>query len=468
MITQTIQYTSPNRYFGGFLQYIIDQSEIQANVSQNNNKITLQLDTSDQQKTALFNELVAKYLPHSIFLGEVTSTESTQEIQSEKFESDDYNIAPCSKCLELLTDPSSQYYLDESLECTHYSNKGIEKYEDYTIFSPHYSENSAVLITDPSKINELFIITDDELKTLFSIEKPTIKATIKDETIKELTKKNYIYIKLPYNNRSALAALNAKESGVEYLFFENSDDLTMVVVQKNHTIIKASRVATKLEELNTDKQINRFLNIANEASFTKGAIGANLSTHGINFLVSNELGVKKVIQFNDFDYTQLLHSFQHSEKRMKLYKNFQEKYPAIIEVLDKEQNPNLWFVIGSILELENKDFQAVSDKSYEFRGNGGLKIDMNFSENGFCYDDFIGSLISFKLAGVETHYLTYSIFEAFGDMAINTLNQLKEKFKLDNIIMMGDMFGNNVLYSRILSKYQLANPYFAKAIALDD
>jgi metallophosphoesterase superfamily enzyme len=53
-------------------------------------------------------------------------------------------------------------------------------------------------------------------------------------------------------------------------------------------------------------------------------------------------------------------------------------------------------------------------------------------------------------------------------MTISTLNQIKKKFKIDNIIMMGDMFENSVLYSRILSKYQLANPYFSKAIALDD
>lgn len=125
-------------------------------------------------------------------------------------------------------------------------------------------------------------------------------------------------------------------------------------------------------------------------------------------------------------------------------------------------------MIGTLLELKERNFNGVSDKGYEFRGNGGLKIDMNFNDKGFCYDDLIGSIISFKLAGVDTHYLAYSIFEAFGDMAINTLNQLKTKFKIENIIMMGDMFENSVLYSRILSKYQLSNPYFSKSIALDE
>jgi hydrogenase maturation factor HypF (carbamoyltransferase family) len=76
--------------------------------------------------------------------------------------------------------------------------------------------------------------------------------------------------------------------------------------------------------------------------------------------------------------------------------------------------------------------------------------------------------MSFILAGAEEHYIAYSIFEAYGDMTISILNQLKKTFRIDNIIMMGDMFENSVLYSRILSKYQLAKPFFSKQFALDD
>jgi hydrogenase maturation factor HypF (carbamoyltransferase family) len=129
---------------------------------------------------------------------------------------------------------------------------------------------------------------------------------------------------------------------------------------------------------------------------------------------------------------------------------------------------NLFDTVATILELKEKGFEAVCDKGYEFRGNGGLKIDTNFNEDGFDYSDFIGSIISFKLADVEEHYLAYSIFEALADMSITTLNQLKDKFKIQNFVMMGDMFENSILYSRILSKFQLSNPYFSKNFALDD
>jgi hydrogenase maturation factor HypF (carbamoyltransferase family) len=147
--------------------------------------------------------------------------------------------------------------------------------------------------------------------------------------------------------------------------------------------------------------------------------------------------------------------------------NFQAKYPKIIEEI--EQNDyNLFETLCVILGIPKPSFESLSDKALEFRGNGGLKVDIDFIDNKVDYSSIIGSVMSFILAGADTHYIAYSIFEAYGDMTISTLNQLKKTFKIENIIMMGDMFENSVLYSRILSKYQLSKPYFSKQFALDD
>jgi len=469
MTKQIIKYNSNNKYFAGFLQSIIDESGINGCVSQNEKEIILLVDENDPNITT-FNENVAKRLPHSIFIGKIETSNSDEKIEKSNFKSEQYNIAPCAKCLLMINDPSSSYYLDESLKCDHYSNEIDKNYEDNTIFSPHYSKGCALLLTDTSKVDDLFIVTKDEVKALFSIEKPTIKVTIKDETLKELTGKNYMNIKAPYNNRSALVAINAKESDVDYLFFEDNNDLKTVIIKENITIIKANRITTPLKELDKDKQINRFLNIADEAGFTKDAIGVNLSRNGISFIVSNEIGAKKVIQFQEFKLADFFYGIYNDTIKNKLLFNFYAKYPHIEDKLSSVTEMDLFELICLILDIEkeNSAFEALSNKSFEFRGNGGLKIDTYYNSEGFDYVSFIGSIISFRLAGAEIHYIAYSIFEAFGDMAISTLNQLKERFKIDNIIMMGDMFENSILYSRILSKYQLANPYFAKAIALDE
>lgn len=477
-IKQTINYYGSNRYFAGFLQEIINLSKIEASVDFQDNKITLIVNDADQQKLEKFNTYVSKYLPNSIFLGEIDTKIYDGKIVKSNFTSPNYDIAPCPKCLELLTDPSSAFYLDESLRCNHYSNAGDEQFDDFTIFSPHYSSGCSVLLCDGSKINDLFIVTQEEIRALFSIEKPTLKVTIKDETLKQLTNKNYIYVKSPYNNRSTLAALNAKESGVDYLFFLDKNDLKATVVQKNTTVIKASRVAAKLENLNQDTQINRFLNIKKEANFSKGAIGANLSTHGISFIVSNENGTEKVIKFQEFLFEDFLQKIEKSETRTKLLENFFKKFPHLKEYLSTHKQISLYELICLILDIRLEinehvcAYETLCDKSFEFRGNGGLKIDMFFNDSKgddvFDYVSFVCSIISFKLADAENHYIAYSIFEAYGDMAISVINQLKDKFHIENFIMTGDMFENSVLYSRILSKFQLSNPFFSKQFALDD
>ena len=469
-IKQTIQYNSKNRYFGGFLQALIDESGIKASVEQNAKEIILLIDDSDEKTLASFSMLTTKYLPHSIFIGDIKSEGVDTDIKPSKFESPAYNIALCPKCLEELSDPASYRYLDDSIKCTHYSNTEVYESSDNTIYSPHYSEGDAVLVVEPKNIHNLFVMTEDEIKALFSIEKPTLKVTIKDESLKELTGKNFINIKSPFDMRSTMVALNAKESEVPYIFFEDTQDLKVVVIQKNVTMIKETKgLQEKLEELSDEPDLNRFLNISKEAGFVKNAIGASLSLeHGISFMATNELGSKKVLKVQPFVLSEVLELMRADEKKSKLLVNFEKEYPEVIEEMNSNPNYGMFETIASILELKHKGFEAVSDKSFEFRGNGGLKIDMFFNDTGFDYVSFIGSIMSFKLAGSDEHYLAYSIFEAIGDMTINSLNQLKTKFKIDNFVMTGSMFENSVLYSRILSKFQLSNPYFSQLFALDD
>lgn len=298
-IKQVIQYNSDNRYFAGFLQSMIKQSGVIGSVSQSDESIVLKLDDKDEKAIAGFSSLSSKYLAHSLFLGDIQTLQvDTQSLKSD-FRSPTYNISACPKCLEGLTDPANENYLNDSLKCIHYSNEANENFVDTNYYSPHYSEKSDLLVVDSNSINKLFIMTDAEIKALLSIEKPILKVTIKDETLKQITGKSFINIRLPYSVKSNLVALNARESEIEYLFFESNDDLKVVVVQENTTIIRDSRnVSKKLQNLNEDTVINRFLNISKEAGFDKGSIAVNLSNkNGISFIVLSENGVKKVISF---------------------------------------------------------------------------------------------------------------------------------------------------------------------------
>lgn len=193
-IVQEIEYNSENRYFAGFLQSLIDEVGIKGSVSFENKKIRLVLDDKDIPALEKFSELSTKYLPHSFFLGKIETKSEDIKVEKSIFKSDSYNISPCPRCLELISNPSSPNYLDDNLICTHYSNENARVFEDSAIFTPHYSSDATLLVTDSSKVDELFIMTQKEQELLFSIEKPTIKVTIKSEELKEITKKLYINI----------------------------------------------------------------------------------------------------------------------------------------------------------------------------------------------------------------------------------------------------------------------------------
>lgn len=468
-IKQIINYKSSNTYFPGFINHLLQESEINGSVNFDNHKITLLLDDSDSHKLDNFISLTNKYLPHSIFLGDIETSVVSENIEQKKFNSISYNIAPCSKCMEKLLDPSSETYLDDSLLCNHYSNNENRIYQDLNTFSPHYSHNSVLLLTNPDKIDDLFIITDNEKKVLFSIEKPTIKVTIKDDNLKFITGKNFIFIKTIYNTKSALVAQNAKESGIDYLFFYDNNPSICVIVQKNISIIKDSKVSLTLEALHENKKINRFLNSAKDAGYKKGSICAYISSKSeISFIVSNENGSQIVLSEQKFVKEETINFMLSDNIKSKLFNNFEAKFPEVSQKLKLQNNLNIYETICTILELESLGFESLSDTASLFRGNGGLKIDIFFNEAGIDYPSLLGSIISFKLAGTDANYLAYSIMESFADMTISNLNQLKNKFKIDNFVMLGDMFQNSVMYSRILSKFQLSNPYFSSSIALDD
>lgn len=467
-IIQTIEFKIEHTYFAGFLQAAIDESGIEGSVEQNDGHITLILSEKDPEALERFSRYTQKYLPHSIFLGEITTERAEIEPKTERFVSAAYPLAPCPRCLEAITDPASDRYLDDTVVCTHYANSEVYEDRDSTYFSPHYNGNDTVLLCDATKVRDLFLVTDEEIKALFSIEKPTLKVTVKDPELKELTGRKFLRVKAPYNVKSVLAALNAKESGISTLFFdEREGEPELVLVQEHRHMVRDNRISVAPESLHEDPVLNRFLNLRREAGATE-AIGAYLSRkNGISFPVATKTEVLKTIAFQPFDLGAVIETMMSDPTRRRLLENFTKGFPEAAHRLSESLEADLFEALGIVLELERPGFDSLSDASLEFHGNGGLKIDMNFGEEGFDYASMLGSVMSFRLAGTETHYLAYSIFEAYGDMTVSVLGQLKNRFKIDTFLLMGDLFANSVLFSRILSKFQISKPYFSERIALD-
>ncbi|WP_353661407.1 hydrogenase [Hydrogenimonas sp. SS33] len=467
-ILQKIEYRIEHKYFAGFLQYAIDESGVEGAVTQKRGAVLLALSEEDPKALERFSAYTQKYLPHSIFMGEIKTGRKVAKVPQERFHSPAYPIAPCPLCIEEITDPASDRYLDDTVRCTHYANDEVYEDVDPTYFSPHYNGNDTVLLCDATKVRELFLVTDEEIKALFSIEKPTLKVTVNDAQLREITGKKFLRVKAPYNVKSVLAALNAKESGINTLFFnERPNEPFVVLVQEHLHMVRDNRISAALQPLHPDPALNRFLNVAEEAGASQ-AIGAYLSrSRGISFPVLTDRGAKKVIDFPTFDLREVIDGMMQDDTRRRLLENFTKTFPHEAHALSEAMEGDLFEAICVVMGLKERSFEALSDLSLEFHGNGGLKIDMNFKEEGFDYAAMLGSIMSFRIAGAEPHYLAYSIFEAFGDMAVSVLGQIKREFKIDTFLLMGDLFENSVLFSRILSKFQISKPYFSSRIALD-
>ncbi len=466
-IVQTIEYPVEHRYFAGFLQHAIDESGVRGSVKQHKGTITLILSEEDPEALERFSLFAQKYLPHSFFLGKIETQRQEREPTKERFVSGAYPIAPCPLCLEEITDPASDRYLDDTVACTHYANEEIYRDEDPTWFSPHYTGNDTVLLTDASKARDLFLLTDEELRALFSVEKPTLRVTVKAPELQALTGKKFLRVKAPYNVKSVLAALNAKESGIETLFFdERPHEPELVLVQERRYMLRDNRISVALEKLHDDPLLNRFLNVTAEAGYDE-ALGAALSLkHGICFPILSSDDLRKALAFAPFDREATLEEMMEDPTRRRLLENFAAKFPETAVRL-AEEDLGLFESIAAILGLEEAAYETLLEKALEFHGNGGLKIDMNFSKEGFDYAAMLGSIMSFRLAETEPHYLAYSVFEAYGDMVVSVLGQLKREFKIDRFILLGDLLGNPVLLSRILSKFQISTPYISTRLALD-
>ncbi len=467
-IVQTIKYRSDAGYFAGFLQQLVSESGINGSVRMNDGEIRLVIDESSNEKLEAFGTLTQKYLPHSIFLGEVKTFESAEKVEEGEFVSSDYPISPCMRCIAEITDPASDSYLSDSVVCGHYSNPGNSADSEYLTFSAHYGSGDTLLVTDPAKVTELFYITDSEQKALFSIEKPILKVTIRDEKLREIVGQTFISIRSAFDTRSILAALNAREAEVPYLFFTPSRALRVAVLKDDLLIVRDTLgLSHTIADLHEKSRINRLLAIAKEADFTS-VLAADMSTgSGMAFHVYIPQRMLKSIELGSYDIGKFFADAAKHKSYGRLLENFRKAYPESYSELEGSSY-GIYETLCCVLGIDGRGYEALSDKSLEFRGNGGLKIDTFFTPDGFDYLSFLASVISFRLADAQPHYIAYSIFEAFGDMVISTLGQLKKEFGVESIVMMGDMFENSVLHSRIVSKFSLSNPYFPKGTALDD
>jgi len=145
-------------------------------------------------------------------------------------------------------------------------------------------------------------------------------------------------------------------------------------------------------------------------------------------------------------------------------KNFQAKFPALYERIDNlDEESDLFTVTAILLELEDESFEGISATALQFLGKGGMQIDTKISDNRFNDYAFLASIMSYKLSGVASDILCYSIYESFGDYIADIVTQLTAKTKTELLTLSGTTFANQSLWGRIDRNLGMRKPLLNKS-----
>ncbi|MDD4856223.1 MAG: hypothetical protein PHU41_10320 [Sulfuricurvum sp.] len=144
----------------------------------------------------------------------------------------------------------------------------------------------------------------------------------------------------------------------------------------------------------------------------------------------------------------------------RLMENIEKKFPEIFEVLLalEESNATLFEATAMILGLEEKSYEGVMKEALKFVGKGGLQIDTKVHDNRFNHVAFLSSIISYKIGGVDSVYLSYSIFESFGDYFSELLTEIRGKTKATDVVLCGSYFAGQSLFSRLQRNLKTTPP----------
>jgi hypothetical protein len=188
------------------------------------------------------------------------------------------------------------------------------------------------------------------------------------------------------------------------------------------------------------------------------AVGVHFDT-ALHFLYYNQKRVIEVVPPVVFEADKLWEQIATlREGSDRLVTRYKEKYPELYERLDALSGEYTIFDIVAItLGLADESIEGISVEALSFLGKGGLQIDTRLEDNRFDNYAFLASILSYQLAEVETGLLCYSIYESLGDYIGELVPQLLEKIGTQTVVLTGESFANQSLYSRIqrtLGRYE--------------
>ncbi len=483
-----IEFKSTSSYYKHIIEDLISQAKIKASCKQYRDFIIIKID-DNEEKIESFFDLLSKELPLSIYLGNSSVIESLpQDIQ----ELEEHNVM---LNMALLTNKNIHDILinnsiDFSNDILKILKGGVSRFETHNGLKDFFLPNKELrvdfenrgfevklLVTNPSKLEEIFDINIQDFKLLCSIERPLVKLKFKilKNANKEFSSTNFVYAKLPDDKETLLFANALKNSAVDFVLYVNDetyqDGIKVTYFKEQNLIIKGDKALFPKYDFIANKKFNSSKEYFEEnGGVYKAVLAQNhkrlTPSVGVYFSLASKdsfiglniptKGEKKVIVIPNI-HNSIKNCFEEisqiDEHCARLIGNFSKKYPNVL-IGDVPQNTDGF---ESIVNMCAKVLEINSAKEFEDMALGltlssGMQIDMKLVNlNGLNYLDYrrtVQSMMSYKMAGVDNATLVYSFYESLSEFICNYANEIATEIKAKDIVLCGDMFANSILLSK--------------------
>ncbi|WRA00977.1 protein hydE [Helicobacter pylori] len=359
--------------------------------------------------------------------------------------------------------------------------KGMLKTQDFTpIFTSRgalslslKNPSISVIFSDLSSVLSCTKLPLEDAKYLASLEKPSIKASLKS-VFKDTFKNDEIIAQLPYDPILNLLCRILQDEGIEFVFMHaNNPQEALLYYETLFKTPKRLITPTKKFVLENNLSAIAFKDELEFLSTTPNSIVLYFSFKRPTRLLLHANGSLKTLLNVSFDFNQSFNLLKQDEKASRMLQNYATKFPnfyARIAELSKYQLGGanvldffqiLGFVLGysedfctqSVISLAKECLRPKGPRiDYKILKDDSLKMALNFSK-------IMHSAMSFRLAGVENEILSLGILDSLAEFLGNFIWDNAQNFSVQEVTIAGDFFGEKVFLDLFVQ-------YFPKTLAL--
>ncbi|WRG57533.1 protein hydE [Helicobacter pylori] len=331
----------------------------------------------------------------------------------------------------------------------------------------------SVIFSDLSSVLSCTKLPLEDAKYLASLEKPSIKASLKS-VFKDTFKNDEIIAQLPFDPILNLLCRILQDDGIEFVFTHESRSCETLLHYE--ALFKTpKRLITPTKNFVLENNFSTFP-FKDELEFlreTPNSIVLYFSFKRPTRLLLHANGSLKTLLSVGFDFNQIFNLLKQDEKASRMLENYAAKFPDFYARIVELSQYNLgganvldfFRILGFILGY-SEDFHSHSVISlakeclrpkgpridYKILKDDSLKMALNFSK-------IMHSTMSFRLAGVENEILSLGILDSLAEFLGNFIWDNAQNFSVQEVTIAGDFFGEKVFLDLFVR-------YFPKTLAL--